>query len=147
MKRRAAIALAVAALAIPWRAEARSQVELPWPMAQVYPLAVRYVRVDRGCKIVDKDPDSAFLVFECPDDGGKLSRHGALELIAGEVQQRPGVRLQVTLTDEPKFMEQRFLELLERKLKDERGPVPPPAPKPPAPPPPPPPPATPAPTG
>jgi hypothetical protein len=55
------------------------------------------------------------------------------------VQGRSGVRAQVTLADDPRYVELRFLELLERKLRDERGPAPPPirtpAPAPPASPP------------
>jgi hypothetical protein len=83
---------------------------------------VRFVRVDRGCKITDRDEADGYILFECPDDaGGKNPRRGALELIPLEAQGRAGVRAQLTLTDEPRYLELRFLELLERKLRDERG--------------------------
>lgn len=111
-------------------ASARGSVELPWPLPQVYGTALRFVRVDRGCKITDKDPDAAFVMFECPNDDphdkDRPAHHGALELVPVRVQGRDGVRAQVTLSDDPHYMEGRFLELFERKVKDERGPVPPP---------------------
>ena len=116
-------------------ASARSQLALAWPLKDVFPVAVRFVRVDRGCKVTDRDESSGYIVFEC-DDGGKQVRHGALELIAIDTPGRGGVRAQLTLGDEPRYIELRFLELLERKLRDERGVAPPQ--RPPAPPPPPP---------
>jgi hypothetical protein len=129
-------ALLVAALSstVAW---ARSQVELLWPLSTVYPIAVRFIRVDRGCEILDKDPQSAYVVFACPDEpppGGSakdaVPRHGTLELIGYESTGK--TRAQVTLNEEPRYMEMRFLELLERKIRDERGPVPPKPPAPPA---------------
>jgi hypothetical protein len=125
---------AVAALAT--SAWARSQLELSWPLKDVFPVAVRFVRVDRGCKVTDRDESSGYIVFECGDEGGKQVRRGALELIAIDSPGRGGVRAQLTLSDEPRYIELRFLELLERKLRDERG-VAPPQRQPPPPPPPP----------
>jgi hypothetical protein len=125
----AAAALALVAGAAP-HAWAKSQVELAWPLAQVYGASLRFVRIDRGCKIVDKDPEASYVVFECPDDSKKgATKGGALELLQLEGR----VRAQVTLADEPRYVELRFLELLERKLRDERGAATPP-PRAPAPP-------------
>jgi hypothetical protein len=110
-------------------AHARAQTELPYALAEAYSTALRFVRVDRGCKVVDKDADAAFVSFECSDDGGKVKR-GSLELI----KVASGVRSQVTLADDTHGMELRWLELYERKLHEELGePLPPPPPKPPAP--------------
>ena len=106
-------------------ASARAQSDLPWALKDVFHVAVRFIRVDRGCRITDKDAEAAFVIFECDGDN-KTVKRGALELIPMEVQGRSGVRAQVTLGDEPHYVEVRFLELLERKLKDERGPVLPP---------------------
>ena len=103
-------------------AHAHAQNDLPYPLAEAYSTALRFVRVDRGCKVVDKDADAAFVTFECSDEG-KVKR-GSLELfkVAG------GARAQVTLGDETHGMELRWLELYERKLHEELGlPVPPPA--------------------
>jgi hypothetical protein len=119
----------LAALAVSaGRVEARAQGEWPWAVAETFSTAVRFVRIDKGCKIVDKDPEAAFVAFECSDDG-KVKR-GSIELI----KSGSGVRAQITLGDDTHGMELRWLELLERKLRDERGtPTPPPSPAPPPP--------------
>jgi hypothetical protein len=118
-------------------AEARSQIDIVWPLKEVFQIAVRFIRVDRGCKITDRDADAAYITFECEGDGGPKApaKKGALELIPVAVQGRSGARVQLTLADEPRYVEMHLLELLERKIRDERGPALPPlrAPPPPSP--------------
>jgi hypothetical protein len=117
-------------LALTWNvtAHARAQSDLPYGVAEAFSTALRFVRVDRGCKVTDKDGDAAFVSFECDGDDGKVKR-GSLELFKVPI----GVRMQVTLGDETHGMELRWLELFERKLREERGtPTPPPPPAPPA---------------
>jgi hypothetical protein len=119
-------------LLFPSLAWARAGADVPYPVADVYSAAVRFVRIDRGCKVLDRDPDAAYVTFECKD--GEETRRGALEIfritLPGGVQGRAGARLQVALGDDPHYVELRFLELLERKLRDERGAPPPPSPRP-----------------
>lgn len=110
-------------------AAARAQSDLPYAMSEAFSTAVRFVRVDRGCKLVDKDAEAAFVSFECSDDG--RVRRGSLELFRVPAQgpQKEMVRAQVTLGDDTHGMELRWLELFERKLREERGtPTPPPPP-------------------
>ena len=129
--RLALVALTVTVAASP--AAAKSASELHWPYEQIFGAAIRFVRVDRACKIVDRDEAAGFVVFECPDDtAGKPPHRGALEIFKVQGQGRPAVRVQLSLPDDPRYVELRFLELLERKIKEERG-VPPSAapPKPP----------------
>ena len=106
---------------------AKSSKDVPYTVGESFSSALRFVRIDRGCKVTDKDPDAAFITWECKDDDKVL--RGSIEIFrAGDKV----VRLQVTLGDEPHYAELRFLELLERKLRDERGTPPavaPPAPK------------------
>jgi hypothetical protein len=117
-----ALVLAVA-VGASMRADARAQSDLPYALGETFSTALRFVAVDRGCKVVDKDADAAFISFECSDDG-KVKR-GSLELF----KVATGVRTQVTLGDETHGMEMRWLELFERKLREERGtPAPPPPP-------------------
>lgn len=103
------------------RAQAKTHVEVPYTLKEVYSAAARFVRIDRGCQITDRDPDAAFLTFECKDD--ERIKRGALELMVVQVQGQPGksVRVQVGLGDDPHYMELRFLELFERKLRQELG--------------------------
>jgi hypothetical protein len=101
-------------------AAARAQVDLPYNVGESFSTAVRFVRVEKGCKVTDKDADAAFVAFECSDDGH--TRRGMLEIFRVD----NGVRAQITLGDDTHGMELRWLELFERKLRDERGtPVPP----------------------
>jgi hypothetical protein len=111
-------------------AHARATSELPYALPETYSAALRFVRVDKGCKITDKDPDAAFVTFVCEEDD-KHARRGAIEIIASK---KDGVKLQVVLGDDPHYVELRWAELIERKLRDERG-TPPPIKKEPDPPP------------
>jgi hypothetical protein len=119
-------------LALPSLASAKAQSELPgYRLEEVFSTALRFVRVDRGCKITDKDADAAFVMFECPNDG-RPSR-GAVEVFRANRNGKEGVRLTASLPDEGHGPELRLVELIERKLREERGT--PTAPKPPTPPP------------
>jgi len=126
----------------PLVAEAKATTELQYRIEEVFSTATRFVRVDKGCTVTDKDADAAYVMFECPIDDKKVAR-GGIEMFRAKKEGRDAVRIQVTLNDESHGTELRWLELLERKLRDERG-TPPapakpaPAPKPPdmAPPPP-----------
>jgi hypothetical protein len=114
--------LLLAAL-LPSSALAAARSELQYPLAEVFSTAVRFVRVDRGCKLIDQDADVAFVTFEYQDEG--KTRHGAVELW----KTATGTAIAVKLADEPHYLELRWLELIGRKLKDERGaPNPSPAP-------------------
>lgn len=111
---------------------AKSAKDVPYSVAESFSSSLRFIRIDRGCKVADKDPEAAFITFECKDDDKVL--RGSLEIFRATEKQNghETVRLQVTLGDEPHYAELRFLELLERKLRDERGTPPtvmPPAPK------------------
>ncbi len=104
-------------------AHARASSDVPYPVADVYSAAMRFVRIDKGCKVVDRDPDAAFVTFECKDDD--KTKQGSLEIFRTTVGGRDGVRMQFVLGDDPHYVELRWLELLERKLREERGTPPP----------------------
>lgn len=110
-------------------AQARATSDVSYTLGEAYSTAVRFVHVDRRCKILERDAEAAFVTFECRDD--EHVKRGSLELWKTTVRGRDAVRLQVALGDDPHYMELRFLELLERKLREERG-TPPPAEPPPA---------------
>jgi hypothetical protein len=127
------LAFGLPALIAPSVVAARASSALPYPLPETFSTAVRFIRVDRGCQVTDKDPDAAFVTFTCEEEGSS-SRRGSLELYPTDANGQPAVRVQVTLGDESHGTELRFLELLERKLKEERGtPVPVPGKKPKAP--------------
>jgi hypothetical protein len=109
-------------------AAARSEKTLAYPRDQAWPAAVRFLAVDERLKIVGKDAEAGYVLFELPDEG-KVFR-GALEVIATAEGGRPVVRFVLTIEDRPSWLEVAMLRRLERKLRAELGsPAPPPAPK------------------
>ena len=126
---------------------------LPYPMEQVWPTALRYLRVDRGYTLVDRDAEAGYVLFDFPagpiGDGSASTGgeeeirvgRGSLELLATvDASGRPSVKVQVSTDAGPTHLPHAIAEGLAAKLKSERGqPAPPPprapGPKRPSPPP------------
>jgi hypothetical protein len=130
-RRRWIVVLAVAAAALAATgvigrvtpAAARSEKTVAYPVARVFPAAVRFLRVDEGVTLTEKDADAGYVLFELAQDGKVFP--GALEMIAAESSGRPAVRLVLRVEDRPSYVEQAMLERLERKLRSELGSEPP----------------------
>lgn len=130
MLRPVAFALALSsASTVTSAAFARAASDVPYNLRETFSAAMRFVRVDKGCEVTDKDATAAFVIFQCRDED-KVKR-GAVEIFHARADGKEGVRLQIALGDDPHYMEVRWLELLERKLRDERGTPPPVKPAPP----------------
>jgi hypothetical protein len=129
----AVTALAVVATVAP--ADARVDGASGYSKTQTYSGALRYLRVDLGYEVVEKDPDAAYLIFKymAPGGGKNNAVTGTLEVIEAS---GGGVRLFVNLPRMPEYYERVFRDGLMKKLKDEYGAPPPiakkPAEKPPA---------------
>lgn len=107
---------------------------LPYPTEQVWPTAIRYLRVDRGFAVVDRDRDAGFILFEFPvgsDPDGAKGR-GSLELWATvDPSGRPAVKLQIGTDAGPTYLPNAIADGLAAKLKAELGqPAAPPSPQP-----------------
>jgi hypothetical protein len=98
---------------------------------QTYSGALRYVRVDLGYEVVEKDPDAAYLIFKYTVPGGSKNSPatGTLEVIEAQ----GGVRLFVSLPRMPEYHERIFRDGLLKKLREEYGAPPAAAKKPPPP--------------
>lgn len=135
--RAGAVALAVllAVGVLPGPAAAKSQKKLAYAYEQVWPAAVRFLRVDEGCEILEKDMDAGYVIFTLSDDGKRF--RGTLEIVRTGDEQ-PSLLLLVGLEDRPAYMEQGILDRFEQKLRAELGsprpakptPAPAPAPRP-----------------
>ena len=115
-------------------AEARSEKTLAYQRDQAWPTAVRFLRVDARLKLVEKDADAGYVLFEYVED--KKTFRGSLEVIDVVKDGRKLVRFVVQIEDRPSWVEIELLTKLERKLRAELGspaPAPTPAPKRPAP--------------
>jgi hypothetical protein len=104
---------------------ARSEKTLAYTREAVWPAAVRFIRVDEGCKIVEKDPEAGYVLFELKEEGKTF--RGSLEVMTVIVDGRTLVRFVVQVEDRPSWIEIAMLTRLERKLRSELGsPTPPP---------------------
>ena len=107
-------------------AEARSVGTVPYPIADVWPSAVRFLRIDRNCVIREKDEVAGYILFDYPE-GQKLHK-GSLELIrASESSGRDITRVVASLPDLPRHFEQLLVDKLAARLREDYGsPAPPP---------------------
>ena len=114
-----------AAPALSW---AKTSRELPYAYTPVWSALVRFLRVDEKLKVIEKDADTGYVLFELSE--GKKTFTGAAELLRNEGGR--GTRLTFRIDDRPSYMELGLLDRFEVKLKDELGqPAPPPPPPPP----------------
>jgi hypothetical protein len=119
--------LAIAAVALP--AVARVDGSSAYTKVQTYSGALRYVRVDLGYEVVEKDPEAAYLIFKYTPPGG--SKNSAVTGTLEVIEAGGGVRVFVNLPRMPEYHERIFRDGLLKKLKDEYGAPPPSAKKPP----------------
>jgi hypothetical protein len=123
--RRLLIALALCANT---PAFARSQKTLAYPRTESFAAAVRFIRVDENLKVIEKDGDAGYVLFELHEE--KKVFRGSLEVIEVVQDGRHAVRFVMTLEDRPEWLELQMLDRLEHKLRQELGaPAPPASPK------------------
>jgi hypothetical protein len=92
---------------------------LAYAREAVWSTAVRFLAVDEGAKLGDRDADAGYVMFELKD-AGKTYR-GSLEVVGVVVDGNPSVKFVVTLVDRPPYMELAMLKRLEIKLRNELG--------------------------
>src|SRR5688572_2970358 len=99
-------------------AEARTEAAVPYTRAQTFSAALRYLRVDLGYEVTEKDPDAAYLLFSYASSDRKAEgSRGAIEV----VQREHGVRVFVSLPQLPSYHEEVLKQGLVRKLVAEYG--------------------------
>lgn len=103
---------------------------LSYPLEQVWPSAVRYLRIDRGYKITERDPDAGFILFSFPV-GAETTGSGSVEMLkTTDVAGRPSVEIRIATQAGPSHLPHTLLEGIAAKVRAERGqPPPPPPPK------------------
>src|SRR5687768_4624791 len=87
-------------------AEARVDASSGYTKSQTYSGALRYVRVDLGYEVLEKDPDAAYLIFRYVPTGSAKTHAatGTLEV----VETGGAVRLFVSLPRVPEYQERMF---------------------------------------
>lgn len=133
MRSRRALVLAglgLASLLVGRAASAEVEADSRYSKAQTYSAALRYLRVDLGYEVTEKDPDSAYLLFRyLPPGQPKEGCTGAVEIVdAGD-----HVRVFVRIPRMPEYHAVVLRDGLMHKLRDEYGPpaprTPPPKPR------------------
>lgn len=108
---------------------ARAEKTLAYQREAAWPTAVRFIRVDERLKIIEKDGDAGYVLFELKEEGKTF--RGSLEVMTVVVEGRTLVRFVMQIEDRPSWVEVAMLARLERKLRTELGsPAPPPTKKP-----------------
>jgi hypothetical protein len=114
--------LGLATLLVVGRARARVEADSGYTKLQTYSGALRYLRVDLGYEVVEKDPDAAYLIFKySPNGQPKNVSTGTVEIVATDTR----VKLYVQLPRMPEYHERVLRDGLMKKLREEYG-VPPP---------------------
>jgi len=121
-----AAAAAAAGSLLALGADARVEAESDYSKGQTYSGALRYLRVDLGYEVVEKDPEAAYLLFRYLPAGQRAATNGSIEI----VEHRDRVRLLVQLPQMPRYHETVLRDGLLRKLRDEYGEPAPRAPEP-----------------
>lgn len=106
-------------------ASARVEGDSPYTKSQTFNAALRYVRVDLGFEVVEKDPDAGYLLFKYVPPGQKQATAGSFEIF----KVRDDVKVYVQLPKMPEYHEVVLRDGLMKKLRDEYGTPPPRQPK------------------
>lgn len=105
-------------------ADARVEGGSAYTKSQTFSAALRFLRVDRGYEVVERDPDAAYLLFRYPLPGQRKNADGSLEV----VETSAGVKIYIQLPRLPEYHEAVLRDGLLRKLREEYGEPPPKAP-------------------
>ena len=112
-----AVLLLTLAVLVATRARASVEAESLYTKAQTYNAALRYLRVDLGYEVTEKDPDAAYLLFRLSPEGKKTQVSGSFEI----VEQKDSVRFYVRLPELPTYREAVLSDGLLKKLRTEYG--------------------------
>ena len=111
---------AAAVLAVAAPAAAKSSRDVAYGYDPVWITLVRFLRVDEGLKLVEKDAASGFVIFELTE--GKRTFRGAAEVMkAQDGAGQPVTRVTLRIAERPSYMEIGMLDRLEVKLREEHG--------------------------
>jgi hypothetical protein len=108
---------------------------LSYPMDQVWTTTIRYLRIDRGFDVTDRDEQAGYMLFEFPLDGDRSGR-GSIEMFPlKDAAGRPSVSIAVNTGAGPLHLPNAILDGVAAKVRAERGqPAAPPKHDPPPPP-------------
>lgn len=98
-------------------AEASVAYSSPYTFDQTYATSLRMLRVDMGFKILEKDKDLGYIMFEYTSPESSKPVPGSLEL----VETKGGVNVGVAISAMPQYHERMMVDQLAKKLVSEYG--------------------------
>ncbi len=118
---RSLIVVLAVALATPSVSWARTERTLGYTASTAFGTAVRFLRVNEGVAIIEKDADAGYILFDLVE--GKRHFRGSVEVLPVVKDGKDGssVRFVIQIADQPSYIEMAMMERLERKLRDELG--------------------------
>jgi len=97
---------------------ARAEAEVGYTREQAFSAALRYLRVDLGYEVTEKDPDAAYWLFSfAAPEVARKTAHGSIEVI----QRKRTVRVLISLPELPSYREEVLKRGLLDKLRTEYG--------------------------
>jgi hypothetical protein len=112
-----------AALALPAVSEARTDRELTYRETEIWQGVIRFLRVESGFKILEKDKDAGYVLFEYKEDGA--AHTASFEMVRTIRDGRAFVRARLQIAEMPRYVEAVLIDKLVRRLRDEYGEPPP----------------------
>lgn len=114
--KRAYLWICVGCLLVSQTAPARVEDTCPYSKSQVFRSALRFLRVDQGVSISERDEESGYLLFEYPVEKTHTTP-GSLEIIERE----GGVKIILSIAKLPEYHERHFVAKLLDKLRADYG--------------------------
>jgi hypothetical protein len=116
----AGVGVAAAIMLTPPLAEAKASYESPYGYDRTWNSALRYIRVDQGYKVTEKDEANGYLLFDYKSAEGGKTTSGSLEVVRGKDTDSP-VTVVVQLPKMPRYHEQVLVDGLSTKMRAEYG--------------------------
>jgi hypothetical protein len=99
---------------------ARTTAETAYSPGEVWSTAIRFLRIDRGFQILERDAEAGYVLFGYVD--GETKARGAFEILSKrDEKDRLTTILVINIPDVPHHVERLLLDKLDRKLREELG--------------------------
>jgi hypothetical protein len=100
-------------------AVAKATATLPYVVSDVWPSAIRFLRIERGYTIREKDVDAGYVLFELVE--GQRKYRGSLELVRATESGREATKAIFSLPDLPRHFEILLSDKLAEKVREDLG--------------------------
>ncbi len=115
----AVMGLVAGVVAIPMTARAEVTKGYHLGYEQLFSAVCRYVRLDQGGTLVERDSEAGFVIFTWKRDRESKEVRGTFEFVRRDGGDKPTIDLKLTISDAPKYIEEFFFDGLTKKLKKE----------------------------